>query len=232
MLVHSTPVAPSHGTEVGLGQWGPDRVVLAGEAQPPDVAGPGHHLEARAGPLPLVRWRAPASAAAPACVRDGLRVVDAPPTPRDGAGTDASPGTTASCRGRSNHEGSEHYLEGEQYPLELHFVHVNTKYNNGDINAALASGSPDALLVVGQMFKVGASQSSSMDEIAAGIASGDVAVARSIVASDLMDTGDGYYTYPGSLTTPTCNPVVTWVVLASAIDVTEVCLRACTSYRA
>jgi carbonic anhydrase len=111
-------------------------------------------------------------------------------------------------------------------------VHVNTKYNNGDINAALASGSPDALLVVGQMFKVGASQSSSMDEIAAGIASSDVAVARSIVASDLMDTRDGYYTYPGSLTTPTCNPVVTWVVLASAIDVTEVCLRACTSYRA
>jgi carbonic anhydrase len=105
-------------------------------------------------------------------------------------------------------------------------VHVNMEYNNGDINAALASGNRDALLVVGQMFKVGASQSSSMDAIAAGIAGGDVAKARSIVATDLMDTSDGYYTYRGSLTTPTCNPVVTWVVLASAIEVTEVCLRA------
>ena len=130
------------------------------------------------------------------------------------------------CRGRSRNEGSEHYIEGEQYPLELHLVHVNMEYNNGDMNAALASGNPDALLVVGQMFKVGASQSSSMDAIAAGIAGGDVARARSIVATDLIDTSDGYYTYPGSLTTPTCNPVVTWVVLASAIEVTEVRLRA------
>jgi hypothetical protein len=134
---------------------------------------------------------------------------------------------TSVSRGRSSEEGSEHYIEGEQYPLELHFVHVNTAYSNGDINAALASGKPDALLVVGQMFKVGASQSPSMDAIAAGIVSGDVATARSIVATDLMDTSDGYYTYAGSLTTPTCNPVVTWVVLASAIDVTEVRVRAC-----
>lgn len=146
-------------------------------------------------------------------------------------GADVSIRATATlCRGRSNHEGSEHYVEGEQYPLELHLVHINTDYNNGDLDAALASGKPDALLVVGQMFKVGASQSSSMDEIAAGIAGGDVEAARSIVATDLMDTRDGYYTYAGSLTTPTCNPVVTWVVLASAIDVTEVRLPACTSY--
>lgn len=134
---------------------------------------------------------------------------------------------TTVSRGRSNEEGSEHYVEGEQYPLELHFVHVNTAYNDGDIDAALASGKPDALLVVGQMFKVGASQSATMDKIAAGIRGGEVATARSIVMSDLMDTSDGYYTYAGSLTTPPCNPVVTWVVLASAIDVTEVRAAAC-----
>jgi hypothetical protein len=29
----------------------------------------------------------------------------------------------------------------------------------------------------------------------------------------LIDQSEGFYTYPGSLTTPTCNPVVTWVVM-------------------
>lgn len=40
-------------------------------------------------------------------------------------------------------------------------------------------------------------------------------------ASDLMDTTDGFYTYAGSLTTPTCNAVVTWVVLASVLPIKE-----------
>eukprot|EP00961_Rhodomonas_salina_P000819 11726-Rhodomonas_salina.1 len=56
--------------------------------------------------------------------------------------------------GRDGHadEGSEHYIEGVQHPLEIHFVHVNSKY--ADLTAALASGNTDALLVVGQMFTV------------------------------------------------------------------------------
>jgi len=56
--------------------------------------------------------------------------------------------------GRDGHqdEGSEHYIEGVQYPLEVHFVHVNSIY--ADLTAALASGNSDALMVVGQFFKV------------------------------------------------------------------------------
>jgi hypothetical protein len=34
----------------------------------------------------------------------------------------------------------------------------------------------------------------------------------------------GYYSYPGSLTTPTCNPVVTWVVLANVLPITQASL--------
>jgi hypothetical protein len=34
----------------------------------------------------------------------------------------------------------------------------------------------------------------------------------------------GYYSYPGSLTTPTCNPVVTWVVLANVMPITQASL--------
>jgi carbonic anhydrase len=117
-------------------------------------------------------------------------------------------------------------MEGVQYPLEIHFVHVNMLYNNGNINSALASGSPDALLVVGQMFAVGVQQSSAMDTIAQGILAGDVSKDRPLVLADLMDTTHGYYTYPGSLTTPTCNPVVTWVVLASVLHISPATMDA------
>ena len=124
------------------------------------------------------------------------------------------------CRGRDSSEGSEHYLEGAQYPLEIHFVHVNLKY--GNLAVALASGQSDALLVVGQMFAVGTRQSATMDTIVDGIVAGDFEKERSLVMSDLMDSSHGYYTYPGSLTTPKCNPIVTWVVLASVLDITQV----------
>ena len=29
----------------------------------------------------------------------------------------------------------------------------------------------------------------------------------------MIDQSEGFYTYAGSLTTPTCNPVVTWIVM-------------------
>lgn len=34
-----------------------------------------------------------------------------------------------------------------------------------------------------------------------------------MAAYGLIDQSEGFYAYPGSLTTPTCNPVVTWIVM-------------------
>jgi len=55
---------------------------------------------------------------------------------------------------------------------------------------------------------------------------GETGEVTKMKASELMDTTAGFYTYPGSLTTPTCNAVVTWVVLASVLPIKGVCVRA------
>ena len=105
--------------------------------------------------------------------------------------------------GRDGHqdEGSEHYIEGVQHPLEVHFVHVNSKYT--DITAALASGNEDALLVVGQFFKVSDAEpmSATLTEINSKLAGVGAMAAGTIDLSiapyGLVDQSDGFYTYAG-----------------------------------
>ena len=113
---------------------------------------------------------------------------------------------------------TEHYMEGRQYPLEIHFVHMNTKYSAlGD-----AAGNKDGLLVVGQMFQVGTSESASLTAMAAMMATGgDV----SVTPTDMMRNEDGFYAYAGSLTTPGCNEAVTWINLAKPLDITQATLN-------
>jgi len=129
--------------------------------------------------------------------------------------------------GRDNTEGSEHYIDGRQYPLEIHFVHVNYKYVTGpkavltngafDLNKLLALGHTDALLVVGQMFQVDDSvtESAALGTLGTELSKEAGHYDISLTATDMMDTSEGYFSYNGGLTTPGCNAVVTWVVLNS-----------------
>jgi len=130
-------------------------------------------------------------------------------------------------------EGSEHYIEGVQHPLEIHLVHHNTKYT--DLTAALASGNSDALMVVGQFYSVddsvkeGGVMSAEMVKLASAMAKGTrettVTNAKETTLNmspyGLVDQTQGFYTYPGSLTTPTCNPVVTWIVMNKVSAITS-----------
>ncbi len=42
-----------------------------------------------------------------------------------------------------------------------------------------------------------------------------------IDAADLLPADRSFYRYPGSLTTPICNEVVTWVVMKNQIEFSE-----------
>ena len=65
-----------------------------------------------------------------------------------------------------------------------------------------------------------------------------VKVAKSIVLKDLIDqvdidnNGPAYYYYKGSLTTPTCNEVVNWIVMENTISISEYQVRNSNSLKA
>ena len=138
-------------------------------------------------------------------------------------------------KGKKN-EGSEHYLLNKPYTMEGHFVHYNAKY--ADVAAAVASGNKDALLVIGVMFQVGATATGGtlVADIASSIAAltttaeaplttakgtfAELAALSGIVRSDTALSN--FFAYPGSLTTPTCNEDVTWVVMEAPMTVTQV----------
>ena len=52
--------------------------------------------------------------------------------------------------GSDSTKGSEHTMDGEMYPMEIHLVHWNNKY--GDVGTAL--GKSDGLAVLGFFYEV------------------------------------------------------------------------------
>ena len=125
--------------------------------------------------------------------------------------------------GRSGlvNEGSEHYMQGVAYPMEVHLVHYNTKY--GTFSAAVSSGQKDALLVVGVFLTVGSTDLNIMTAWANSIPSLTQTarpLSTQVNVSDFFNGVGEFYSYRGSLTTPGCNEIVTWVVMKDTKSIT------------
>ncbi|HMQ62074.1 MAG TPA: carbonic anhydrase family protein [Flavilitoribacter sp.] len=112
------------------------------------------------------------------------------------------------------HAGSEHTVRGKQYPLEVHLVHRN-----------VATGK---LAVIGVFFQRGRSNpilQTIMDHMP--LQEGDhYASAAHIDADNLLPDNRTYYTYSGSLTTPPCSEIVTWIVMDKPIFASQAQLDA------
>lgn len=125
--------------------------------------------------------------------------------------------------GKDSTTGSEHTINGRHYPLEMHVVCKNTKYD--ELSEALDN--EDGLAVLAVMFEVSKTNNRAigrLEEALSQISEGgsSAAVVEPPQLQELMpwNTND-FYRYEGSLTTPGCYEVVTWTIFQKTVKVTE-----------
>ncbi|XP_022664818.1 carbonic anhydrase 2-like isoform X1 [Varroa destructor] len=111
------------------------------------------------------------------------------------------------------HWTSEHAINSQYYSLEAHFVLYNEKYNN----MANAIKYQDGLEVVSTMFALSPYSMNPrlrvlMDAVAH-VLEPDFSVNVTMALEDILPAYiSAYFRYPGSLTVPTCDEVVTWTM--------------------
>lgn len=101
------------------------------------------------------------------------------------------------------HAASEHTVEGEQYPLEVHFVHASED---------------GRLAVVGVFFEEGEAEPG-LDPVWNNLpqAQGHIPVGAIVDPAEFLPEDLTAWRYPGSLTTPPCSEGVAWTVLQTPI---------------
>jgi len=129
--------------------------------------------------------------------------------------------------GSNDSVGSEHTVDGFRYPLEMHLVHTNTKYAD---NATEALYNKDGLAVIGVFgYVIPDYINEAFDPVAFAAlelsldSPNEVEVDATIVLDDLLSEieGSDYFSYQGSLTTPGCFEVVSWIVMNEPILIGE-----------
>lgn len=105
------------------------------------------------------------------------------------------------------HTPSEHTVNGVSFPMELHFVHKNETTGK--------------LAVIGVLVKEGAENDFLKPLVehlpAATDEKYDDATEQFNIA-DFLPSNKSYFTYGGSLTTPPCSEIVTWLVMENSVE--------------
>lgn len=125
--------------------------------------------------------------------------------------------------GSNDDKGSEHTIDGSQYPSELHLVHWNCEKYGSFVDAV---DKPDGLSVVGVMIKIGEEHAGFKvlsDNVTNVKESGSNFSVKSAFNPKclLPENTQNYWTYLGSLTTPPLFESVEWIVLQNPIEVSK-----------
>ncbi|EFX77528.1 LOW QUALITY PROTEIN: alpha-carbonic anhydrase [Daphnia pulex] len=120
--------------------------------------------------------------------------------------------------------GSEHIINGKQYPAEMHIVHYNSKY--GNFNDALTQA--DGLSVLGVLIElqpwdnIAFRHLEQFDNIVNPSTTNTDALQFSVPLSELLpDNTSSFFRYNGQLTTGNCNEDVTWTIFDTPFAISE-----------
>ncbi|KAJ7314120.1 hypothetical protein JRQ81_006057 [Phrynocephalus forsythii] len=127
--------------------------------------------------------------------------------------------------------GSEHYINGKRYSMELHIVHTKNNKNISD-----AAKDPEGIAVLAFFVEgsknakgktAGAWEAFIKNLEKVSVKGKEEELDTTISLLDLLGSTDlaRYYRYLGSLTTPGCNEVVIWTIFADPILVPPKWLR-------
>lgn len=115
------------------------------------------------------------------------------------------------------HWEGEHTLNGRRYDAELHLVHFNAKY--GDFNNATSY--PDGLAVLGFFLELDVDGPKKLNKFVdflkhvqnPGTMFVNTKPKQMLSMNEMLGAEPlSVYSYPGSLTTPNCDEIVTWLV--------------------
>lgn len=106
------------------------------------------------------------------------------------------------------HTPSENHVDGQEFPLEAHFVHADAEGN---------------LAVIAVMFKEGA-ENVALEKLwhEMPMHGGEHhSLKVSLAAAELLPSDKAYYRFSGSLTTPPCSEGVWWQVMKSPLTISK-----------
>jgi len=105
------------------------------------------------------------------------------------------------------HRPSEEHINGKDYDMSLHLVHADEQGNLAVVTVLLQRGANNELVEeLWSDLPKEKEHEEQLDNVQINV--------KALLPSDL-----GYYTFPGSLTTPPCSENVTWFVLKQPVTV-------------
>ncbi|KAI1902887.1 hypothetical protein AGOR_G00020940 [Albula goreensis] len=130
--------------------------------------------------------------------------------------------------GKDGGPGSEHTVDGEQYPMELHIVTMKEKYTS--LSNALADRT--GVAVLGFFYEESSRSNKQYDAFINAVSRISQSGANTSITLSLNtimpspQNMTNYFRYPGSLTTPGCAEAVVWTVFERPIPLSRSQLQA------
>ncbi|XP_029375152.1 carbonic anhydrase IV c [Echeneis naucrates] len=126
--------------------------------------------------------------------------------------------------GGNGRPGSEHTIDGERFPMELHIVHIKEPYGS----LAEAEHDMAGIALLAFLFEETADDHPHLDTVIAALGrvqiNGSSTVIQNFQLSNIIPSAKelhGYYRYVGSMTTPGCEQAVAWTVFHRTLAISS-----------